>query len=489
MWRGMCFLSLSAFLLSGMLPIPVSAAVEPTRIAYVCEASEGGTGEVKCTPTIGRFGLARLNATPDAEALTEVQLRTRGMRRVADRACAAERRALRLRDPFGRGSIALGSTVSQLVDVRGIARYRCRAARLVEGSLSNVSIEIEAPAGTGPIGVDRVAGLTKLCEPVSDAAETASSAGTMPLSCYGADAHLAQATTRRSPLRTASQATTVCVPALVAACDRVGVAVTTAYAGAAAGFAVFLDYDPSVVALPGSDPGPFGSDRLAILEDLDLSLSFDDDLASELRFSGLRILDPVPAGDIALVDFDCTGDRVPVAEDFACILDAANEIGNVIPGSCRAFVTPAETPPPPPSGPPLVESCAGITVAIPEEIASLLPVDTATGFEAFVALSFPGRFGIPEDALSRVELQGSAVDTIEASIEREADRGRLFLEMVSARPLEDGLRVAVVLDCFDAASLLDPSEARCGIEVRNGAGELVYTKHGACESTALSADG
>jgi hypothetical protein len=114
-------------------------------------------------------------------------------------------------------------------------------------------------------------------------------------------------------------------------------------AGASAsGVTTTIDYPSDLAAIPGFGSAPSVIERLTNLTgqsgifsggDNDSNLdNVDDQLAI-----GLVLGTPaIAAGPFAEARFDCPAGDAPLVSDFGCALDASDDNGNSIPGSCSA---------------------------------------------------------------------------------------------------------------------------------------------------------
>ena len=126
------------------------------------------------------------------------------------------------------------------------------------------------------------------------------------------------------------------------ACSQTVATVTTSYGGSASAASTFLGYDDAKLDIPG-----FGSQQSVIDRVDDLSgvvggtFSYADTdtdantLDDRIAVGLISLSQPFPAGDFMSVTFDCkAGQGAAVAGDFACTLDASDNNGDAITGSC-----------------------------------------------------------------------------------------------------------------------------------------------------------
>jgi hypothetical protein len=111
-------------------------------------------------------------------------------------------------------------------------------------------------------------------------------------------------------------------------------------AAAAAGVTVILDYPTDLATIPG-----FGSEPSVIARLTNLTGqsgifsggdgdSNDDNIDDRLSIGLVLGTESIAAGPFASAKFDCIADDAPLVSDFACTLDASDENGNAVDGSC-----------------------------------------------------------------------------------------------------------------------------------------------------------
>lgn len=139
----------------------------------------------------------------------------------------------------------------------------------------------------------------------------------------------------------------VAEPMAPAGCPGTLVTISTQFDAPVAGISVFVSYPPDLIALPGS-----GSEVLSRVEflvgDSGLLGAVDSDTDGDgkddrLGVGVIRSFTEIPSGPFVRVHFDCVPDsaRVPTREDFTCLAEAANQIGQDVPASCTVEVMPA----------------------------------------------------------------------------------------------------------------------------------------------------
>ena len=126
------------------------------------------------------------------------------------------------------------------------------------------------------------------------------------------------------------------------ACGQTVATVTTSYGGNASAASTFLGYPDAQLDIPGFGSQQSVIDRVADLTgvaggtfsyaDTDTNANtLDDQIAVGL----ISLSQPFPAGPFMTVTFDCkAGQGATVAGDFACTLDASDNNGDTIPGTC-----------------------------------------------------------------------------------------------------------------------------------------------------------
>jgi hypothetical protein len=110
----------------------------------------------------------------------------------------------------------------------------------------------------------------------------------------------------------------------------------------------FLQYDPSLVSLPGHAfevqprvENVSGQGGLLLAADSDVD---GDNVDEQL---GVGLIAPesrtVPSGAFVRITFDCVGGaaRAPAPDDFACRGESSNAYGNDVPTVCTVGITPA----------------------------------------------------------------------------------------------------------------------------------------------------
>lgn len=126
------------------------------------------------------------------------------------------------------------------------------------------------------------------------------------------------------------------------ACSQTVATVTTSYGGSASAASTFLSYPDAALDIPGFGSQQSVIDRVGDLTgvvggtfsyaDTDTDANtLDDRIATGL----ISLSQPFPPGPFVTVTFDCKpGQGAAVASDFTCSLDASDNNGNAILGSC-----------------------------------------------------------------------------------------------------------------------------------------------------------
>jgi hypothetical protein len=125
-------------------------------------------------------------------------------------------------------------------------------------------------------------------------------------------------------------------------CQKATLTVKVAYdeAAAAAGVTAVIDYPTDLSAMPGFGSGPTVLERLTNLTgqsgifsggDVDSDADGTDDRLSVGLVLGSATIAP---GSFADAKFDCIAEQAPLVSDFSCTIDASDENGDPIAGTC-----------------------------------------------------------------------------------------------------------------------------------------------------------
>lgn len=125
-------------------------------------------------------------------------------------------------------------------------------------------------------------------------------------------------------------------------CSKATATVSTTFSGAATGVSAILGYPGDQVDIPGFGSQQSVVDRVANLTGIvSGTFSYGDNdtnadlLDDQLSVGLLSIGTPIPSGPFVSATFDCRAGEAPVTPaDFACTLDASDNDGATIPGSC-----------------------------------------------------------------------------------------------------------------------------------------------------------
>ena len=126
------------------------------------------------------------------------------------------------------------------------------------------------------------------------------------------------------------------------ACSQTVATVSTVFSGSASAVSTFLGYPDAQLDIPG-----FGSQQSVIDRVDDLTgvvggtFSYADTdtnantLDDQIAVGLISLSQSVPSGSFSTVTFDCkAGEAGAVAADFSCVLDASDNNGATIPGTC-----------------------------------------------------------------------------------------------------------------------------------------------------------
>jgi hypothetical protein len=126
-------------------------------------------------------------------------------------------------------------------------------------------------------------------------------------------------------------------------CEFVNVTLKVAFAAGSSpvsGATAFVDYDPLLASIPGccSDPTVLarvtnltGVNGLFTVGDNDTDVDGEDD---QLSIGVISLVSPIAPGVFAEARFDCSELDAPLVGDFGCTLDASDEDGNAVAGTC-----------------------------------------------------------------------------------------------------------------------------------------------------------
>ena len=136
-------------------------------------------------------------------------------------------------------------------------------------------------------------------------------------------------------------------PVAPAGCPDTFLTISIGFEVPLGGIAVFVQYDPDLVTMPGS-----GNEALLQVENLNAGTGLfnagdsdvdGDGVDERLAVALISPFSTIEVGAFARARFDCAAGagRQPIVSDFTCTVDASTSTGNRVPASCALAVTSA----------------------------------------------------------------------------------------------------------------------------------------------------